>query len=199
MAYSISDIPKELKGQSLDYDALLELGVRLTPMIVKQSELEFDGDVVCIANQPGIKDWITLKGIKASFISHLTDDDIELALKGTTFIGDLPLDMVAKIYDQHREMKFVFLDVRIPAELKGVELSAEQMDKLGAKLVGYKVATYGYYAIAACGIFKGGGYTRKGQLRLTFDCAEQDIPRLLHGMYMDSISGVGRINVPEDF
>jgi putative CRISPR-associated protein (TIGR02620 family) len=68
---------------------------------------------------------------------HFGAEDMESVDADTTIIGILPPTMVADV--NARGGNFVALDVRVPRELFKTELTAEKMEKLGAKLVGYRV------------------------------------------------------------
>ncbi|WP_227430945.1 CRISPR-associated protein Csx16 [Psychrobacter sp. I-STPA6b] len=68
-------------------------------------------------------------------LNHLASYD-NLA-KGDTVIGSLPINIVADI--NQLGVKYVHLSLVIPEELRGVELSLEQLIRLEAKLETFSV------------------------------------------------------------
>jgi CRISPR-associated protein Csx16 len=56
---------------------------------------------------------------------------------GDTVIGSLPVNLAAVVC--RRGGRYLNLSVTLPAELRGKELSADQLDQLGARLEEFRV------------------------------------------------------------
>ena len=85
---------------------------------------------VIISRHQGLLDWLASKGITGRVIPHATSDDV----RGKNVIGNLPLHLAALA-----DTVTVVNLPNLPAELRGKELSAEEMDQYGASLATYKV------------------------------------------------------------
>ncbi len=89
-----------------------------------------------ITRHSGAIDWLSQQGLKVDkHIEHL--DNIDMFQPGDEVIGVLPFNIVAALCD--KGVKYYHLDIRIPVELRGVELSAQQLEELGATLTPYHV------------------------------------------------------------
>ncbi len=66
-------------------------------------------------------------------LHHL--DDLHFIRQGDTVIGTLPIHMVANVCRQGAH--YLHLECSLPYELRGQELTAQQLNKLGARLVEY--------------------------------------------------------------
>lgn len=130
-------VPQELRGQSLTAGQMDELGAELQPMTVEVVGVETTAKTVVVTRHAGAKEWLARHGIDAEVKDHFGDSDMESVDASTTIVGVLPPTMVAEICQ--RGGRFVALDVRVPSELFKVEMTAELMDELGAKLTGYRV------------------------------------------------------------
>jgi putative CRISPR-associated protein (TIGR02620 family) len=69
--------------------------------------------------------------------SHLNDDELDA---GDVVCGVLPLGLAAKL--SARGVRVLAIDVALPEELRGVELSDGQLRELGAQLVEYRVQAH---------------------------------------------------------
>jgi CRISPR-associated protein Csx16 len=90
-----------------------------------------------ISRHPGALEWASRQGLHIDrFATHL---DIHEVQRGDTVIGNLPVNLAAVIC--HREARYLHLSVEVTADLRGKDLSADQLQHLGARLEEYKVTT----------------------------------------------------------
>lgn len=83
-----------------------------------------------VSRHAGAIEWCFRKGYEVdNVISHI---DLEQIHSGDIIIGILPLPMVAAI--QQKGGRYLHLSVPLNAELRGVEISADTMEQLGAKV-----------------------------------------------------------------
>lgn len=88
---------------------------------------------IIVARHEGAVKWLNDKGITGEVISHVSDPSV---LDGNIAVGILPLNLAA------RAAEVWAIDLpNLPAELRGKELSPEQMDAAGATVTKYKVTT----------------------------------------------------------
>jgi len=88
-----------------------------------------------VVRHSGAIEWLSQQGLVVDeHIVHLNIDDIK---QGDEVVGILPIKMIAKLCA--KQAKYFHLDISVPAELRGVELSAKLLDELGAKLTPYHV------------------------------------------------------------
>lgn len=88
-----------------------------------------------ITRHPGGADWVLRQlSHELQVVAHLGLDQVE---PGGAYYGVLPLNLAAAICEQGSECWII--SVTIPPELRGQELSARQLDELGAELVRYDV------------------------------------------------------------
>ena len=88
-----------------------------------------------VTRHPGAREWLAARGIAADrAAAHL---DVADLVPGDSVIGVLPYHLAAAVCAGGG--RFFSLDVEVPAELRGVELSAAQLEALGARLVEYRV------------------------------------------------------------
>lgn len=88
-------------------------------------------NTVIVTRHHGAADWLSTRhGITGEVIAHATPDTV----RGRIVYGVLPLHLAAIA----SEVWSVDLP-ELPAELRGQELTPEQMDAAGARLVGYAV------------------------------------------------------------
>ncbi|QQK58052.1 CRISPR-associated protein Csx16 [Shewanella sp. LC6] len=88
-----------------------------------------------VSRHPGAIAWCQRQSLAIdAILPHL---DPALICAGDRVIGTLPLPMVAEV--QRRGARYLHLSVSVPSELRGQELSADQLDKLGASLTEYQV------------------------------------------------------------
>ena len=88
-----------------------------------------------VSRHPGALEWTARKGLHIDrFATHLDPAEVQ---RGDTVIGSLPVNLAAVVCQ--RGARYLNLSVVVPAELRGKELSADQLEKLGARLEEYRV------------------------------------------------------------
>ena len=88
-----------------------------------------------VSRHPGAVAWVLRQGIAVDhLIPHV---DIMRLQPGDTVIGTLPVNLAAEVCK--RGAHYLHLSLRVPAALRGVELSTEQLDSLGARLESFEV------------------------------------------------------------
>lgn len=86
-----------------------------------------------ISRHQGAKDWAELQNIKVDLVqSHL---DIDQLKAGDVVIGTLPINMVAQLCVLGA--KYYHLTLHLSEELRGKELTAQDMLDAGAKIEQY--------------------------------------------------------------
>lgn len=95
-----------------------------------------EGRLVVVTRHPGAADWVqSLLRQPVQVVSHLHEHAIE---PGVRYVGVFPLNLAAAICAAGAECWAISL--QLPPELRGQELSAAQLDALGARLVRYQVS-----------------------------------------------------------
>ena len=90
-----------------------------------------------VSRHPGAIEWATRHGLAVDrFVHHL---DPALVCGGDTVMGSLPVHLAAAVCE--RGARYLHLSVELPEPLRGKELSADQLDQLGARLEEYQVTT----------------------------------------------------------
>lgn len=88
-----------------------------------------------VTRHSGAKAWVQARGIFFDHHQpHLNVDNIE---SGDTVIGTLPIHMVADICE--RGGRYFHLTLHVPHDVRGHELSQEQLDQYGATLEAFQV------------------------------------------------------------
>lgn len=83
-----------------------------------------------ISRHQGAKDWAKSQNIQVDIVqSHL---DIQKIQTGDTVIGTLPINLVAELC--LRGASYYHLSLNLTEQLRGKELTAEDMIKAGAKI-----------------------------------------------------------------
>jgi CRISPR-associated protein Csx16 len=91
-----------------------------------------------VSRHPGAIEWLLARvGKHAQSVQVLSHLDSLLMGPGDVVCGVLPLVWAARICAQGARV--LVLDLELAAHLRGVELSAVQLDELGARLVEYRV------------------------------------------------------------
>lgn len=91
-----------------------------------------------VTRHPGAVAWAERRGIAAEAVSHL---DLARVRPGDLVIGTLPLHLAAAV--QAKGARFLWLELEVPPEARGQELTAEMMERYGAKLVEYRIERVG--------------------------------------------------------
>ena len=87
-----------------------------------------------VTRHPGAVAWADRRGLKAVKIEHLEPSDVAA---GDIVMGTLPVHIVADI--QCRGSRYLHLEMDVPPAWRGRDLSADDMDRFGARLVEYRV------------------------------------------------------------
>lgn len=88
-----------------------------------------------ITRHPGAIEWATRQGLAIDQqVAHLDPADIK---PGDTVIGTLPVNLAADVCA--RGGRFYNLTLDLPPEARGRELSAEDLERYGARLEEYSV------------------------------------------------------------
>ena len=92
--------------------------------------------VYLISRHQGAIDWMKHKGHHYDeHLTHLSSYDVLMA--GDVVVGSLPINIVADLAGCG--VRYLHLSLYIPEHLRGLELSAEQLATLKAKLEEYEV------------------------------------------------------------
>ncbi len=95
-----------------------------------------------VSRHPGAIEWARRRQIQATHVTHL---DPACLQAGDTVIGTLPAHLIAEACV--RGARYLHLLVDMPARSRGQELSADQLEQMGAQLVGL-VCSYDQAGIA---------------------------------------------------
>ncbi|MBP5782339.1 MAG: hypothetical protein J6W04_02250 [Bacteroidales bacterium] len=87
-------------------------------------------NTIIVTRHTGLIDWLQQRGITGDVIASATPDDV----RGKHVIGALPLHLASLALD------VTTVDYTCPFDLRGQDLSAQQLDALGAVLNTYTVA-----------------------------------------------------------
>ena len=87
-----------------------------------------------VTRHPGALVWLRQQGVEATALAHLDPARIS---PGDEIYGTLPLHLAAEV--SVRGARFFYLAIDVPAELRGQELDAALMSRLGARLQEYRV------------------------------------------------------------
>lgn len=85
-----------------------------------------------VTRHKGALEWLRQKvGAEAVYLPHL--EDVRMLNPGDTVYGTLPVNRIAEICTLRAHYFHLLVD--IPAHLRGKELTSDQLDQLGARLV----------------------------------------------------------------
>lgn len=88
-----------------------------------------------VSRHPGAVEWLARQHIHVDrYHRHL---DISQVAAGDCVIGTLPIQLVAEVCERGAEYRH--LNVSLPEHLRGQELDADQMERLGATLCAFVV------------------------------------------------------------
>ncbi|OGB72112.1 MAG: putative CRISPR-associated protein [Burkholderiales bacterium RIFOXYC12_FULL_65_23] len=88
-----------------------------------------------ITRHPGAIDWAHAQQLQVDhFVNHL---DPALIRAGDTVMGSLPVHLAAAICE--RGARYLHLSLDLPAELRGRELSVQQLHQFSARLRPFQV------------------------------------------------------------
>jgi CRISPR-associated protein Csx16 len=89
-----------------------------------------------VSRHPGAVAWAAQQSFHVDvLVAHL---DLAQVQPGDTVIGSLPVHLAAQVCD--RGGAYWHLSLALPAELRGRELAAAEMTRLGAQVVPFSVA-----------------------------------------------------------
>jgi len=94
---------------------------------------------VVVTRHLGAVDWLRKKHgftVNTHVISHLSQEIIDFLDRRHIVIGTLPIQLVADVLKQGA--RYFHLEMSLPSEARGKELSADDMDKYGATLQEYE-------------------------------------------------------------
>lgn len=92
-----------------------------------------------VTRHAGAREWAAQEGITVdALIDHL---EVERIAPGDTVIGSLPVNLAAEVCA--RGGHYLHLTLVLPPELRGRELTAEDMRRLGARVERYHVEREG--------------------------------------------------------
>ena len=95
-----------------------------------------------ISRHPGAVTWAERQGLGIDHVlPHLHPAQVQV---GDIVMGTLPLPVVAQVCA--RGARYLHLSVNLPFELRGQELSADQLTACGAQLCEYQVQPLGLCA-----------------------------------------------------
>lgn len=87
-----------------------------------------------VTRHAGALEWAARRGIEAVAVEHL---DVAAVGPGDLVMGTLPLHLAAAVCG--RGARFLHLELDLPADARGRTLTADDMDRFGARLVEYRV------------------------------------------------------------
>jgi CRISPR-associated protein Csx16 len=90
--------------------------------------------IIIVTRHTGAVEWLKEKGYDGAVIPHLTEEQIA---GGNLYIGSLPIPMISTILEVGS--RFFLLDLPAVAfTQRGQEMTPEEMDRAGARLVEVK-------------------------------------------------------------
>lgn len=93
------------------------------------------GEVLFVTRHAGALAWAHAQGLVAAIrVAHL---DVGRLKPGDTVIGTLPVHLAAEVCA--RGARYLHLVLDLPVHLRGVELTAEQMNQYGARIEPFEV------------------------------------------------------------
>ncbi len=101
----------------------------LTPPTPSQPRVWF------VSRHPGAVEWARRQGLRVhEQVEHFNVEEVK---EGDIVIGTLPVHLAAQVCA--RRARFLNLSLEVPPEARGRELSAEEMERFGARLEEYRV------------------------------------------------------------
>jgi CRISPR-associated protein Csx16 len=92
-----------------------------------------------VTRHKGAIDWARRQQLAFQHLTHL--DDAAVIEAGDRVIGPMPLGKIADVIV--RGARYFAIDMNMPEGARGPELSAEDMERFGARLVEYRVERVG--------------------------------------------------------
>lgn len=95
--------------------------------------------VYFVSRHPGAREWVVRQGIAVDrVVEHL---DLAEVGTGNVVVGTLPVHLAAEICA--RGARYLHLSLDLPPEQRGLELTAEDMQRFNARLEEYRVERIG--------------------------------------------------------
>jgi len=89
---------------------------------------------IIVSRHKGAIKWLESKGIKGWIVEHIDNNIIEAIKEGYKVYGILPIPIIKQIMDKGAEAYLLALP-NIAFSSRGKELTMEEMDKAGAKIL----------------------------------------------------------------
>ena len=91
---------------------------------------------IFVIRHQGAREWMKKQSIE---IDQWTDDiDLNNVKAGDVVIGILPMQLAAEVCEKGAE--FIALQINVPKEMRGTELSLGDLEKMNCSLIPYFVA-----------------------------------------------------------
>jgi CRISPR-associated protein Csx16 len=104
-------------------------------MYAAANEADSVMSVYFVSRHPGASEWARTAGVAADrWLTHLGPGEIR---PGDVIIGTLPVNLAAEVCA--RGARYLHLSLDLPFERRGLELSAEDMRRYGARVEEYQV------------------------------------------------------------
>lgn len=88
-----------------------------------------------VSRHPGAVGWAARKGVAVDrLVAHLDTTEVQA---GDVVIGTLPVNLAAEVC--RRGGRYLHLSLELPLEMRGRELSADDLERYGARLEAYAV------------------------------------------------------------
>ncbi len=92
-----------------------------------------------VSRHPGAVEWAERRGLRVErCVAHL---DVSQVAAGDTVIGTLPINLAAEVCA--RGAQYLNLSLELPEEARGRELSADELERCGARLEAYTIVPVG--------------------------------------------------------
>ena len=93
---------------------------------------------IVVTRHQAVVQWLESNGLsETEMVSHFTHEHIHSLRYGDVVIGILPLHILAILTSMG--VRYLHVDMNVPPEYRGMEITAEMMDRFGAKLSEYEV------------------------------------------------------------
>jgi len=93
--------------------------------------------IILVSRHPASVKWIAQKGLRADkVLSHLDDAVLQSLQLGDIVVGNLPIQLVAHI--NQLGARYYHFELNLPPNLRGAELTLEQLAQCHAKLTEYQ-------------------------------------------------------------
>jgi CRISPR-associated protein Csx16 len=90
-----------------------------------------------VTRHEGAVEWARRHGIDAAWKPHFEAADLAGLRPGDEVLGPLPVQLIAEV--NARGGRYLNIEMRLGAAERGRELTADDMEQLGARLVEYRV------------------------------------------------------------